>query len=117
MYAICNVILGWPLNTNGPGKANDWSEELENAIEDEQPGFIQHYRGSGEDMPTAFGVELCEFDECAHHTFISDITLTSTREQETEIIALFNGLTPSLRREIITKYGLEPRIFILWTSS
>lgn len=116
-YAIGNVIYGIPLGTNryNPTGESEWSEELSIAIEDELTGFLQYYSGSG-DVPAAFGVELCEFDEACYFVDITGLTLRPTIEQQAEVERAFNALPISLREEIITKFG-TPRTFILWSTS
>lgn len=113
MYAIATVFYGVPLNSNEAEIPK--SSLLEEAIEEEQDGFTQLYSGGSNCVPSAFGVQLSEFDECCHHIDISTLQLSPTAEQVTEYKRLYEALEPELQKELEV-YG-EPRVFILWSTS
>ena len=115
MYSIGNIIYGVPLNRN----QYNYKQPLiiERAIEDEIPGFLSYYNGGGGDIPSAFGIEIGEFDCCCHHTELTSLTLKPTVEQ----VAQFNTLLANKDisdklRDAILQFG-EPRVFFLWSSS
>lgn len=114
MYAICNVTYGVPLNTNESNHTQ--SELIAQCVSDEVPGFMGYYSGAGVDyIPSRFGIELGEFDECCHHTDISTLQLSPTAEQVAEYKRLYEALEPEVKKELEV-YG-EPRVFILWSTS
>jgi hypothetical protein len=117
MYAIGHIIYGLPLKAADCREADpEWSEELEEAMDDYEDGFHTPYSGSGEN-PAAFGVQLAMFDEACHHINLTDLVLTPTEEQKAEYARLFAGLTPDLQKELSAKSYGEPRVFILWATS
>lgn len=113
MYAIATVFYGLPLNSNDTEIAK--SPLLEENIEDESAGFNRLYSGGSNCEPTAFGIELSEFDEGCHHVELSDLKLEPTKAQYDEFTKLYNALEPELQEELKV-YG-EPRVFILWSTS
>lgn len=116
MYAIAHIIYGIPLNSND--NVIEVSDVLEMIIEDDETdGIISYYRGSGEDLhPQAFGVGVCEFDECNHHIDLSTLNFTPTNEQRWKFQDLYNALPIEIRTEMVSKFG-PPRTFLLWSSS
>tara|TARA_R110000868_G_scaffold324272_5_gene585169 strand:- start:757 stop:1104 length:348 start_codon:yes stop_codon:yes gene_type:complete len=113
-YAIAHVIYGIPLNSNDDEVKK--SDELEDLIEDEPEGMLGYYSGSAPWIPTAFGVELHEFDECNHHIDLDTINLQPTAEQLAQFNTEWANLPAEIKEEIIKSYGL-PRVFLLWSTS
>ena len=110
-YAVFNSIYGIPLDTD----EIMISSELAILIEDEEPGFITMYSGSGS-TPQAFGVNLEQsFDECSHHIEMSEILTTVTPEQIQEYQELFDAQDDNIKAELLD-IG-EPRLFLLVSSS
>jgi hypothetical protein len=116
MYTIANLIYGFPLHNNTSNQLK-WSDELEEAVNNEEPGFLTFYDGGLDVVPSAFGVIIKEFDVCVHHTDLYEIDLFPTDHQIQLFNDQLNNLTPTLQEEI-KKYGIPyPRRFILWSSS
>jgi len=115
MYAICTVVYGIPLNSND---ANiDWSEELENALDDDQyEGLETRYSGAGDCTPAFFGVELSEFNEACHHVEVSKLKLEPKQKDLDQYKLMYDQLPQTLQQEITSKYG-QPRTFFLWSTS
>jgi hypothetical protein len=114
MYIIANVIYGIPLHDKTWDV--EYSPELEEMLEAEEGGFRQYYHGSADNTPSAFGVEVAEFDECCYFVDLTAEITTATQSHIDEFNSLWDALTPTLKDEISSKYG-QPRTFILWTSS
>ena len=118
-YAIAHIVYGIPLQNADGYLKRRWSEELEEAIENEDEGFITPYSGSSEVTPAAFAVEIGTFDEACHH--IEASTLKAMLQPTFQVVDKwrdnFKALSESLRTELSDeKYG-EPRVFILWGTS
>ena len=114
MYAIVTVIYGIPLNANN--KSTKWSDELEDAIDNEEEGFISPYSGSSEKPPVAFGIPLDSFNEACHHVELTDVHIIPTSKEISQFDELWNKLPETLQLEIAQNYG-HPRIFFLWSTS
>lgn len=107
MYAICNVIYGYPMTR---GKAVDLVEELE-----DEAGVITHYSGGSDVTPAAFGVELGRFDEATDYTEMDKLeAMKPTVEQIAKVEQDLSAL-PAEQQEIIR--AEKPRVFILWSTS
>ena len=114
MYAIGNIIYGIPLNDND----NDIEqpEILEVALEDEDPeGFMTFYTGSGDTIPSAFGIVLDGIDEACHHIDLATLKLVPTDAEQAQFEKLYNDLPQELK-DAVDVYG-KPRTFILWSTS
>ena len=117
MYTIVNIIYGVPLNSNKYPIVK-MPVIVENAIDDELPGFLAYYNGGGECVPSAFGIELGKFDCCCHHTELSSLTLQPTVKQRKLFKKMLKDTTKiseKLYKALLT-FG-EPQVFFLWSSS
>lgn len=117
MYAIATVMYGIPLCSETKSQSQ-LSADLMEVIEDggDEAGFHISYRGSGGDVPAAFGIELDSFDEACALVEVSDLKLEPTKKQIDEFNKMFNSLDENMQKEI-TKFGGKPRVFFLWESS
>jgi len=115
MYAIAQVIYGLPLHLNSDND-DDWSDELEEAVEGEEDGFLTYYSGAGDHNPAAFGIHLCEFDEACDHIALTDLKLKPDEAQKEAFKRKLSALSNELRKEVTSRYS-EPRTFILWSTS
>jgi hypothetical protein len=110
--AILNVVYGIPLCGKFGGKIR-MSEELEEAIENEEGGFRQYYSAYDE-SPAAFGIELCSIHESGV-VEVGDIRLEPTAEEFGKFVSEWNKLEESLQAEL-AKLG-SPRVFAIWSNS
>jgi hypothetical protein len=113
MYAICTVVYGWDL-TDQSKELNDIVEEIieacaEEVENEEELGLITRYAGGNID-PYAFGITLCEFDECGNY-LVSKLKLKASEEDKKKLAKLKipKKLKPYLKG--------EPTEFLLWSSS
>lgn len=112
-YAIANLIYGVPLHTNDG--SYERPQILEDALENEDYGFLAFYSSSGE-RPGAFGIKVDEFDECCHHSELHLAKfMANGHSHHTEYERLFKQLPKELQDEV-RAFG-QPRLFILWSSS
>lgn len=120
-YAIFGVMYGIPLTSEDNQDITD-IRELMNELE--PPGFESYYSGNADVEPCAFGVNLCDFDECVDHIKVSDLKLVPTQEQIDE----YNGYVENLKQyledsdpDIASIYGrvkaIEPFVFFIPSSS
>jgi hypothetical protein len=112
MYPIVKIIYGFPLHNNQIDYVH--SAAINNALEDELPGFMTFYSGAGY-MPCAFGIFLDEFDGAHHHVDLSSMNLKPSEQQIFDFVKLVQNLDEPTCTELV-KYGY-PRIFFLWTTS
>lgn len=110
MYAIVNVIYGYPMT-------RDKLEEAvsEGMFEDEPDGFLSYYTGSGDVTPAAFVVDIGGFDEACDYVDPSDINLIPTEEQKAEVERLLSALDPE--RQALIRESCDPFVFFLWSTS
>lgn len=113
-YAIATIIYGLPLVSNDFEDLN-YSEELNEALENDDAGFHRFYSGGSNVDPAAFGVILGEFDEGCAYVDAHRLPLAPTPEQISEYVKLREPLSVALNEELDT-YG-EPRVFFLWSTS
>lgn len=117
MYAIAEVIYGFPLVAHG---SEDSPREkfpvLQDAVEEEEvEGFLTYYYGSSDEEPAAFGIKLDGFDESYPYTGVSQLTLAPSAEQIQQYNDLLTMQEPDVRAAL-ENLG-EPRVFFLWTTS
>ena len=122
MYTIGTIIYGRPVSnnevsgSNTPEALEEWLEENE-----EEKGLLSYYSGSGISglSPTAIGVELGEFDECASYIPISKIALEPTQEQMEEFEECWERIPNSIKQLIqqMNPTVTAPFVFVLWSTS
>ncbi len=114
MYAIANVIYGLPFPPDLPEEVNDRLNEVSEIEAELGPCYLAYYSGSDTQQPRAFGVLLCEFDEC-QDVNIADLVLVPTQNQIDKFNNEYAKLDPEFK-ELLKDQG-EPRVFILWSTS
>lgn len=112
MYHYIQIIYGIPL-VNGKGKP---SQQLEEAIEDEEPGFETFYSGDAVETPACVGVILGDIEPTKPWNDVAALPLTPTTLQYREFQQLWNQINPVLQKEITKKFG-APRVHFLWVTS
>ena len=115
MYAISQVIYGYPLVSND--KELDLSEELCELVwsDAEEDGWLHYYSGSATDEPAAFGIEIDEFDEACAYVDTRKLKMTPTQADIDKFNELFDKLEPEIQEEL-RQFG-EPFVFFLWSTS
>lgn len=125
MYAIANVIYGFPVEIDFDFYYEDdenYDEDspriLEECFENEEKGFLEYYSGSSENSPKAFGITISRFDECTP-VKISNLNLVATLDIKNQYNEAYESLNEEVKNELKSfqeDFG-EPQVFILWSSS
>lgn len=116
MYSIVNVVYGYPLVSNDLEESSP--KELpgvSEALAEEQPGFLAYYSGATEDTPSAFGIDLGQFDEACAYVVLSDLHTAPTDEQKAEFQELLAALDHELQATL--RAMGDPSVFLLWSTS
>lgn len=117
MYAIAQIIYGYPLVSNDTDvpSARTTNELIDQALVDEEDGFLEYYSGASDEEPVAFGIELGAFDEACAFVALSSLPTSPTAEQLAEFQANLDKLDAHTRSAIVA-LG-EPSVFFLWSTS
>lgn len=115
MYAVANMIYGYPLVSSKSPSPRKRFPRLDAAVDEERKGFFTYYSGSSDDTPAGFGIDLGGFDEACAFVPASDIPAAPTPEQQAQFQALFDALDPDLQADL-RALG-EPSTFLLWSTS
>lgn len=113
MESIANLVYGIPLNVRRGDP--EYSTELEELIENGEPGFLSLYSGHGP-KPRAFGVEMRSFNDCMVYAEFKPEYLTPSTAQKSFFDSSWAEIPEEIKKEMIEKFG-EPRVFLLWSTS
>jgi hypothetical protein len=128
MYAICNVIYGYPLSDilmDDPEMPPEIKAELEKLVEsnDEDDFLHKYYSGCANHTPCAVGIVCGEFDE-TQSTNLRDLYHSCNKNVSSAKIDDFADwwnstelMSPELKTWLLDYYKDDPQLFFLWSTS